>query len=47
MVRVGPHCKRVWCQSVEARVRPLRVVIVPPVFNDPARLSQPAEQRLV
>ena len=47
MVLVGPPCKLVWCEPVEARVWPFAVIIDPPVFDDPARLGQAAEQRLV
>ena len=47
MVRDGPGCIRVQCDPVEVRVGSLAVVVDPPVFGDPPRLSQAAEQRLV
>jgi hypothetical protein len=34
VVHVGPVCKFVWCEPVEARVRSVLVVINPPCFDD-------------
>ena len=47
MVLVGPFCKLVWCEAVEARVGPFAVVVDPPIFDDPPRLSQASEERFV
>ena len=47
VVRDGPGCILVRCEPVEVGVRSLAVVDDPPVVDDPLRLSQAPEQRLV
>ncbi len=47
MVLFGPGCKPVRRQPVEARMRPLGIVVVPPEIDDPPCLAMAAEQMFV
>lgn len=47
MARVGEGCELGWCEPVEARVRPVSVVVDPPFFDDLTGLVEVGEQALV
>jgi hypothetical protein len=47
MPLIGSCCELSWCESVEARVRPVCVVVDPPFFDDLARLLEVGEQVFV
>lgn len=47
MVLLGPGCKLVWCEPLEARVRSASVVVVSPLGEGRAGVAERAEQGLV
>ena len=47
MVHVGPICKFVWREPVQARVWAVLVIVVPPCFNDVLSVAVTGEDVLV
>jgi hypothetical protein len=43
----GAGCELGWCEPVEARVRPVGVVVDPPFLDDLAGLAEVGEQVLI
>ena len=47
MVLIGPGCKLLRCESVEARMGPVVIIVVPPLCDDLVVMAITPEQMLV